>query len=340
MPVLEALIEPGNGLDSGRMGLLAALGRLAPERALAFVARLRVRHDAEGDWLKVPRAAPWLEVAGIEADTTDLEELEKLMMRRRTALAESASQRWVVFPGSEFGVLDLWATPIDGRGRAGRSFYLGRQPLPPPGAEQGTVAMLEARLSAGHLDVGFPGGQRLVVGVEALAADRDGDRLTDRLEAHLGLDPASRDSDGDGLADRFDRAPNGGRAEPSREERAFLALHEIQSLVFGADVESQKAVEEDGLDLWSAPKHRFLVDAPPLEWQAGADATFRIPDRVVLEAQTAGYRLAARPPRPIEPDELAVEQYLSCPSEYGQGPGLVFVLRETRGGWVVSGLGE
>jgi hypothetical protein len=63
-----------------------------------------------------------------------------------------------------------------------------------------------------------------------LAADSDGDGLTDRVERRLFTDPMTSDTDGDGVEDLTDPSPNGGRAPAP--ESVDAAIDELLRTLF------------------------------------------------------------------------------------------------------------
>ena len=69
-------------------------------------------------------------------------------------------------------------------------------------------------------------------GIGAIFADRDGDGLTDAVEARLGTNPVSRDTDGDGDADAIDPCPNA--APRALNDREKIVAAAIEARFFGS----------------------------------------------------------------------------------------------------------
>lgn len=75
--------------------------------------------------------------------------------------------------------------------------------------------------------------------------DRDGDGLTDLVEARLGTDPGRADADGDGLADAVDPCPNAAPRPRGDREKIIAAC--VAARFFGEDEEAPALISVEGV---------------------------------------------------------------------------------------------
>lgn len=210
-PVVIRLVRSAGAFDA--LPALAALG--TPSAIAALDARLHGLRSERRRWLRPPRPDP----------------------------AASGDGTPVLFADPLLGGdLDQWVATVDRGGRevtlfVGESMAVARGAsyvLSGEGVElvRDDAAAGDASASAGFLRLAD------------LAADGDGDGLTDRMEERLRLDPRSEDTDGDGLPDVEDLVPGAVDAPASDEDRIAMAIVGFMTAL----------KEDDGLVVVSYPR--------------------------------------------------------------------------------------
>ncbi len=130
------------------------------------------------------------------------------------------------------------------------------------------------------------GGVYIDAALAEVAADRDGDGLTDIEEARLGLDPAKADSDGDGLPDGVDPLPltaYDAKADPRAAAVAKVILEHLAGHDAGAIVLAPREGHDDnplagiaGLTKPSAPRRTLFLGSDIDLFSGIAGAPFRL----------------------------------------------------------------
>lgn len=276
LPSLERILEQRPRLA---VEAWAAIARLRPGRAARLLDELAPASPGERAWFEPPRPSP---------------ELLALLRRRlepgaSDALDEESRRRWqwqlehsciigredgsalVIFSHPYLGgATDLWLHREDRPESAYIGSWLGSEHHPDDFELRCSLPEADSlELVWSYADEPYRGAPvpppPALVSLPELAADSDGDGLTDRVERRLLTDPLARDSDGDGVEDLVDRSPNGGRSPAP--ESLDAAIDELLRTLFA---------------FWDPACERrtvlFLVsDRRPERWARSCGPTINLP---------------------------------------------------------------
>lgn len=191
-------------------------------------------------------------------------------------------------------------------------------------------------------------GLYVTIPFETLERDRDGDGLTDLLEARLRTDPAKADTDGDGLSDRFDDFPQvSARAEPHALAPIVVDLLKKLMGYERAGIVEPMRKGGDSLDLLLRDRHAASAGSLLFTFIEGDAALFRglrVDGQVIVLAEEEVRDLRARygPMFPLSfPDILVSPDGTRAMVEWSAGwTGGTYLYRKVKGRWVAKDLGQ
>ena len=188
---------------------------------------------------------------------------KKYEFRDSCRLEDSEGREWVVFPRSTLGAFDdLWLSHRDPGGEWSPGEFIG-QIAPKPDRPCDTPDLPRVcALRNGQLFIGDVLGWFDSVELRSVRLDRDGDGLTDLVEARILTDPERVDSDGDGLSDPLDPAPNARTHEWSENDAITQAL--LQQTWIGTEFPPYR------------PTLLFVVSRTAPEWRRNGSATISV----------------------------------------------------------------
>ena len=225
-------------LRGAALQALAGIGTPAAgqvvDRVLARPGDRRLRWEwpsPEGflDLIGKPLDQAAYDAAGGDESLDEFERLGRGVSSARLPLGEGRSL--VVFKSRFLGEGDLWVSEVNAAGQAGPGRFLGARL---PGDECYHQCRFALRLAGSVLDVERTdeAAGSVKVDLTDVDRDRDGDGLSDLVEARLGTDPGVADSDGDGLSDSEDPNPDRPPRSPLGEEQEIAGAVFEQVMTF------------------------------------------------------------------------------------------------------------
>jgi hypothetical protein len=281
LEAIAAVLNDATRDGATRRQALATLGSIGTDAALRIAESALQRRSAPEVWWHAPSPEGFAELIG----RTDLEALEDKASAREdwpevARIEQARSAARVPRPGGGAVVLfhdsriggpkDLWLAELDEAGRISPGLFVG-----------GFVAgPIKASFDGDAVSVeGAPPAAPLRIVLSELRRDGDGDGLTDRVEARLGLDPSRADTDGDGIPDSQDPAPNA--AGPPQSEEQEITLGVFQQFFMFESSESERSIEA-----------AVMVSPSPLEWVGRPGPTITLDagrnEALIQEAGTDG----------------------------------------------------